>query len=124
MANPSTVRVGIVLPHSYYGEGEWQNAERAIAYADEAVRKGAQLVLYPEGYPGPMTGPLDNPKFPFDPVEELNKELSEPSPYSLNYEYWRDGGLDSWIEEYDRMYEGDYKRILKKYGGPFRFKER
>ena len=50
MASPSTVRVGVVLPHSYYGESEWQNAERAIAYADEAASKGAQLVLYPEGY--------------------------------------------------------------------------
>ena len=49
MASPSNVRVGVVLPHSFYGEAEWQNAERAIAYADEAAGKGAQLLLYPEG---------------------------------------------------------------------------
>ena len=83
MASPSKVRVGIVLPHSYYGESEWQNAERAIAYADEAASKGAQLVLYPEGYPGPMTGPLDNPKFPFDPVEELKKKAKQHSMYII-----------------------------------------
>jgi len=193
MSRPSNVRVGIVLPHSCYGEAEWQNAERAIAYADEAAAQGAQLVLYPEGYPGPMTGPLDNPKFPFDyrtqmsagaiaagpermegkrsepgvlitdldmerlrylrtrnfdeenlsvpddpnwrPIgcrpgqiyerdPALYRELAEPSPYSLNYRYWEEGSLDGWQREYDRIYEGDYQRILKKYGGPFRFKER
>ena len=83
MARPSNVRVGIVLPHSFYGEAEWQNAERAITYADEAAGKGAQLLLYPEGYPGPMTGPLDNPKFPFDPVEELKKKAKQHSMYII-----------------------------------------
>jgi predicted amidohydrolase len=83
MASQSTVRVGIVLPESYFGEAEWQNAERAIAYADEAAGKGAQLILYPEGYPGPMTGPLDNPKFPFDPIEELKKKAKEHAIYII-----------------------------------------
>lgn len=83
MSSTSTVRVGIVLPHSHYGEGEWQNAERAIAYADEAAGLGAQLVLFPEGYPGPMTGPLNNPKFPFDPVEELKKKAKQHSMYII-----------------------------------------
>ncbi|MCC7484695.1 MAG: carbon-nitrogen hydrolase family protein [Burkholderiales bacterium] len=83
MSRPASVRAGIVLPHSHYGEAEWRNAERAIAYADEAARQGAQLVLYPEGYPGPMTGPLDNPKFPFDPVEELKKKAKEHAIYII-----------------------------------------
>lgn len=83
MSRPSTIRVGIVLPHSHYGEEEWQNAERAIAYADEAAGQGAQLVLYPEGYPGPMTGPLDNPRFPFDPVEELKKKAKQHAIYII-----------------------------------------
>ena len=79
----SNVRVGIILPESHYGEAEWQNAERAIAFADEAAEGGAQLVLFPEGYPGPMTGPLDNPKFPFDPIEELKKKAKEHSIYII-----------------------------------------
>ena len=74
MTQPATVRAGIVLPEAQFGEDEWQNAEAAIDYANEAGEKGVQLLLYPEGYPGPMTGPLDNPKFPFDPIEELKKK--------------------------------------------------
>ena len=53
----------------------------------------------------------------------LYKELTGPSRYSYDYEYWREGDLDAWIPEYDRIYEGDYERILKKYGAPFQFKE-
>ena len=83
MSASSKVRVGIILPESHYGEAEWQNAERAIAFADEAAGGGAQLVLFPEGYPGPMTGPLDNPKFPFDPIEELKKKAKQHSIYII-----------------------------------------
>jgi predicted amidohydrolase len=83
VSRPSSVRVGIVLPHADYGEAEWRNAERAVKYADEAASKGAQLVLFPEGYPGPMTGPLDNPKFPFDPVEELKKKAKQHAMYII-----------------------------------------
>jgi hypothetical protein len=54
----------------------------------------------------------------------LYQELCEPTPYSIDYEYWRNGNLDGWLEDYDRIYEGDYKRILEKFGGPFRFRER
>ena len=59
----------------------------------------------------------------FERDPSLYKELCEPSPYSFDYAYWRDGDLDAWIAEYDRIYEGDYKRILDKYGAPFRFRE-
>ena len=81
MTTPSTVRVGLVLPESFYGEEEWRNAENAIRWAEEAAAQGVQLLLYPEGYPGPMTGPLDNPKFPFDPVEELKKKAKDHAMY-------------------------------------------
>lgn len=53
----------------------------------------------------------------------LYRELAEPSPYSFNYRYWEEGHLDSWLREYERIYEGDYQRILEKYGAPFRFTE-
>ncbi len=83
MTELSTVRVGIVLPESFFGEPEWQNAENALKWADEAAAKGVRLLLYPEGYPGPMTGPLDNPKYPFDPVEELKKKAKEHAMYII-----------------------------------------
>jgi predicted amidohydrolase len=83
MSTTSQVRAGIVLPEAHYGEDEWQNAEAAIAYADEAGEKGVQLLLYPEGYPGPMTGPLNSPKFPFDPIEELKKKAKEHAMYII-----------------------------------------
>jgi hypothetical protein len=54
----------------------------------------------------------------------LYRELAEPSPYSFDYRYWEEGTLDGWLREYDRIYEGGYRRILEKYGGPFRFKEK
>ena len=83
MSTPSAVRVGIVLPEAHFGEEEWRNAENALIYADEAASKGVQLLLYPEGYPGPMTGPLDNPKFPFNPVEELKKKAKDHAMYII-----------------------------------------
>lgn len=71
MGSQSKVRVGIVLPESYYGEEEWRNAETALQYAEEAASKGVKLLLYPEGYPGPATGPLDNPNYPFSCRDKL-----------------------------------------------------
>ncbi|MFC1491044.1 carbon-nitrogen hydrolase family protein [Nitrospinota bacterium] len=66
-----SVRVGCVLPEAYFGEEEWKNAEMALGYAEEAAAQGVKLLLFPEGYPGPATGPLDNPKYPFKPVERM-----------------------------------------------------
>src|SRR3990172_9927765 len=83
MPAPAAVRAGIVLPEPRWGEEEWRTAEAAVAYADEAGSKGVQLLLYPEGYPGPMTGPLDNPKFPFDPIEELKKKAKQHAMYII-----------------------------------------
>ncbi|MBI4607739.1 MAG: carbon-nitrogen hydrolase family protein [Candidatus Rokubacteria bacterium] len=67
-----SVRVGCVLPDSYFGEEEWRNAARAVEYVEEAAREGVKLLLFPEGYPGPATGPLDSPRYPFRPVEKLS----------------------------------------------------
>ncbi len=83
MSQPSSVRVGTVLPEAFYGEPEWQNAEKSLEWADEAAAQGVELLLYPEGYPGPMTGPLDNPKYPFDPLEELKKKAKEHAMYII-----------------------------------------
>ena len=53
-------RVAAVQVISFYGEEEYRNVELAIKYIDEAVKFGAQLIILPEGYPGPNNGPLDS----------------------------------------------------------------
>lgn len=54
------VRVAAVSAASFEGDEEYKNAERAKAYVDEAAQNGAQLVCFPEGYPGPCLGPMDS----------------------------------------------------------------
>ncbi|MFQ5694140.1 MAG: carbon-nitrogen hydrolase family protein, partial [Nitrospinota bacterium] len=83
MGEQSKVRVGLVLPEAHYGEAEWKNAERALEYAEEAAAKGVELLLFPEGYPGPATGPLDNPKYPFKPTEKLAEAAGKHGMYVI-----------------------------------------
>lgn len=54
------VKVAAVQPESFHGAEEHKNVDRALAYVDEAAALGAQLVCFPEGYPGPYSGPLDS----------------------------------------------------------------
>ncbi len=54
------VKVAAAAPMSYWGEDEYRNAESAVKYASEAAKNGAQLVCFPEGYPGPCSGPMDS----------------------------------------------------------------
>jgi 5-aminopentanamidase len=60
MVKASEVKVAAVSSETVYGQGEWQNAHKAAAYVDEAADNGAQLVCFPEGYPGPCSGPMDS----------------------------------------------------------------
>lgn len=83
MTGPSKIRIGAVLPESYFGESEWKNAENALQFADEAASKGVQLLLYPEGYPGPATGPLNNPQYPFKPLKALAEKAKEHGMYII-----------------------------------------
>ncbi len=54
------VKVAAVSPLSFDREEDYKNAARAQAYVDEAAGNGAQLVCFPEGYPGPVFGPMDS----------------------------------------------------------------
>lgn len=54
------------------------NMERASCYIDEATRAGAQIVCFPETYPGPWKEPLD-----FSPHEELASKAREKGIYLL-----------------------------------------
>jgi len=54
------VKVAAVSAVSFDGEEEYKNAEWAKAYVDEAAKNGAQLICFPEGYPGPCFGSMDS----------------------------------------------------------------
>ncbi|MFQ5913711.1 MAG: nitrilase-related carbon-nitrogen hydrolase, partial [Nitrospinota bacterium] len=58
----------------------------------------------------------------FERYPELYRKLTEPSPFSFNYRYW-EKGLDTWQEDYGRIYGGDYDRILTKSGAAFSFRK-
>jgi predicted amidohydrolase len=55
-----TVRVAVVQPPSFAGAEEHRNAAQACAFVDEAADGGAGYVVFPEGYPGPYSGPMEN----------------------------------------------------------------
>src|SRR5438093_310181 len=55
-----SVRVAAVQPASFAGAEEGKNAAQACAYIDEAADAGATYVVFPEGYPGPYSGPMEN----------------------------------------------------------------
>lgn len=58
--SPTIVRVAAVQPASFSGAEEHRSAAQACAYLDEAVAAGARYVVFPEGYPGPYSGPMEN----------------------------------------------------------------
>lgn len=53
------IKVAAVCPESYSRDEEYRNLDRALKYVDEAVLRGADLVCFSKGYPGPCYGPLD-----------------------------------------------------------------
>src|SRR5437867_10917523 len=55
-----SVRVAAVQPASFAGAEEGKNAAQACAFIDEAADAGASYVVFPEGYPGPYSGPMEN----------------------------------------------------------------
>ena len=60
------MKLAVVQPRTELGPGEEKNVERAARYVDEAAARGAELVLFPETYPGPWTAALR-----YDPCERL-----------------------------------------------------
>lgn len=76
-----SIRVGVVLPETSWADEEWKNAEPALAYADEAGKEGVQLLVFPEGYPGPMTGPLQPKELSSKPIEALQEKARQHGMY-------------------------------------------
>lgn len=67
------IRLAAVQPRSGAGPTEHMNADDALKWLDRAAQDGADLVLFPEGYPGPV-----NPLNDFDalgPVAERAAQL-------------------------------------------------
>ncbi|MFC2001140.1 carbon-nitrogen hydrolase family protein [Chloroflexota bacterium] len=54
------VRIAAVSTASFDGDEDYKNAEQAQAYVEEAAKNNAQLICFPEGYPGPCFGPMDS----------------------------------------------------------------
>src|SRR5215207_4262280 len=67
------IRLAAVQPRSGTGDDERLNAEQAVTWLERAAEEGANLVLFPEGYPGPA-----NPAHAYDaftPLRERAKAL-------------------------------------------------
>ena len=47
------IRIAAVQPRSHHGADEHLNGPDAVAWMAEAAEAGADLVVFPEGYPGP-----------------------------------------------------------------------
>lgn len=54
------IKIAAVSTASFDGNKDYKNTGRAQAYVEEATRNGAQLICFPEGYPGPCCGPMDS----------------------------------------------------------------
>jgi predicted amidohydrolase len=63
---PVQIRLAGVQPRSGSGADEVRNATEALDWLDRAADAGADLILFPEGYPGPA-----NPANRYDALEAL-----------------------------------------------------
>ncbi len=54
-----SIRVAAIQPSSRFGAEEQGNVHDALAWMDRAAQAGADLVVFPEGYPGP-TNPIND----------------------------------------------------------------
>lgn len=66
-------RVAAVQPRGRFGVDEYVNGVEAVGWLDRAAAAGAELVVFPEGYPGPThpAGDFDA----FGPLAERAREL-------------------------------------------------
>jgi len=55
MQSSETIRLGVVQPRDHWGEEAPQMLQDALAYVEDAGRRGVNLLLFPEMYPGPIS---------------------------------------------------------------------
>ena len=66
------IKLALVQPASGSGETESRNASQALDWLTKAANVGADLVVFPEGYPGPI-----NPANCYDALGPLRRRASE-----------------------------------------------
>src|SRR5581483_3041640 len=62
-----SIRLAAVQPRSHFAADEAENLDDALRWLDRAHAHGADLVLFPEGYPGPT-----NPANDYDALTPLS----------------------------------------------------
>jgi predicted amidohydrolase len=65
-------RLAAVQPRSHTGADEQRNLEDALGWLERSAEAGADLVLFPEGYPGPT-----NPRNDYDAITPLARKTAE-----------------------------------------------
>jgi predicted amidohydrolase len=68
MKSSDMIRLGVVQPRDYWDKDAQKMLQDALGYIEEAGRRGVDLLLFPELYPGPISydiryeviGPLQN----------------------------------------------------------------
>lgn len=68
MTSPSNVRIALIQPQSAWGPDEQRNVEGALQWLDRSAEAAVDLVVFPEGYPGPT-----NPKNSYDAIGALRE---------------------------------------------------
>ena len=71
-----SLRIGAIQPRSHTLAEEQRNLEDALRWLDRAAEAGAQLVVFPEGYPGP-TNPINE----YDSVGALAERAAKHGQY-------------------------------------------
>ncbi|HUW49156.1 MAG TPA: carbon-nitrogen hydrolase family protein [Patescibacteria group bacterium] len=72
------VKIAVVQTRTFVGEDEEKNVSRALKYIDQAVEKTAQVICFPETYPGPWRAPIS-----FSPIEALCDKAKEEKVYVI-----------------------------------------
>ena len=72
MSRPDSVRIAAVQPRSASGPEEESNVADAVEWIRAAAAQGAELVVFPEGYPGPI-----NPVNSYDATALLSDAARE-----------------------------------------------
>lgn len=76
------ITIGVVAPRSIWGQEEYKNGPNALNYVAEAAEEGAQLVCFPEGYPGPCSGPMDSGgRLSKTPIEMMRDSAKQHGVY-------------------------------------------
>jgi 5-aminopentanamidase len=74
--------IAAVQPDSVWGQDEWRNAEVAYRAVEEGAARGAELITFPEGFPGPCNGPLDSGgQLDTPPIERLRELAKQHGVY-------------------------------------------